>query len=123
MIEAEIETLGVKATGYNERKIEECLNCTKYKCDGCPVDRREGDKAYYERRKARLEGDMVCPHCGGKTKVMETRDWENTVVRRRKCKACGQLFYTEEGAIEYTEGCNRINEIYHTKKARAVSAG
>lgn len=66
---------------------------------------------------------MKCPLCGEQSKVMESREWHGTMLRRRKCKACGQLFYTEEVEIEYVEGCNRINEIYHTKKARAVSAG
>lgn len=118
MIEAEIETLGVKVTGYNDRKIEECLNCTKYKCDGCPVDRREGDKAYYERRKARLEGDMVCPHCGGKTKVVDSRAMDNTVIRRRRCDKCGQNTYTEERMMEYVTGMQSMSDAFKASRSK-----
>lgn len=39
---------------------------------------------------------MTCPVCGGVPKVKECRKDCETVVRRRICKACGYIFYTEE---------------------------
>ncbi len=40
---------------------------------------------------------MQCPHCGhGKHRVIDTRDREKTVRRRRKCLDCEQRFTTYE---------------------------
>ena len=39
---------------------------------------------------------MNCPECGEKSKVLETRKLRKTVVRIRKCSACGKAFETEE---------------------------
>ena len=43
---------------------------------------------------------MVCVHCGGKTKVVNSRQQRkaNQVWRRRQCLACGAVFSTREGA-------------------------
>lgn len=38
-----------------------------------------------------------CPSCGsGRTSVRDTRPYDNTVRRRRACKACGERFWTYE---------------------------
>lgn len=54
---------------------------------------------------------MKCPICGEQSKVMESRDSGKTIIRRRKCKACSQIFYTEEVAIDYYDGCQKISKI------------
>ena len=43
---------------------------------------------------------MDCPVCGGRTYVDScTRDCES-VYRRRKCKECNHVFYTDESEVE-----------------------
>lgn len=41
---------------------------------------------------------MVCPYCGGKTQVFNSRSQKrtNSKWRRRKCLECSSLFTTEE---------------------------
>jgi transcriptional repressor NrdR len=43
---------------------------------------------------------MVCVHCGGKTKVVNSRQQHksNQVWRRRQCLKCGAVFSTREAA-------------------------
>lgn len=45
---------------------------------------------------------MLCPKCGGGTKVCDTRyeGKENEVFRRHECKVCDNEFYTIEFEIE-----------------------
>lgn len=45
---------------------------------------------------------MVCPKCGGKVDVMETRNdfATNTIYRERFCKRCWRTFYTIESVAE-----------------------
>lgn len=45
---------------------------------------------------------MLCPKCGNRLGVVETRDWsDGNVYRRRKCKNCGHLIATIEIKIPY----------------------
>lgn len=39
---------------------------------------------------------MICPNCGGQTKVPMTMPNDASVQRQRKCKRCGHVFYTSE---------------------------
>ena len=41
---------------------------------------------------------MLCPVCGGQSRVLDTRtnDTVNTVKRRRECVECGKRFTTYE---------------------------
>lgn len=39
---------------------------------------------------------MTCPECGEKTKVLESKDNEDFVERRRECYSCGYRFNTIE---------------------------
>ena len=39
---------------------------------------------------------MICPNCGGKTKVQETRTDGELVIRHRKCPGCKLRFRTAE---------------------------
>ena len=45
---------------------------------------------------------MLCPKCGGVTKVCDTRyeDKENEIFRRRACKQCANEFFTVEFDVE-----------------------
>lgn len=39
---------------------------------------------------------MTCPKCGGEVTVVDSRSDVETVVRRRRCKECRYVFYTQE---------------------------
>lgn len=39
---------------------------------------------------------MKCPHCGKTTKVLESRESEHGLRRRRECEKCGKRFTTYE---------------------------
>ena len=42
---------------------------------------------------------MNCPHCGyTRTKVTDSRDWDQAIRRRRQCLACDQRYTTLERA-------------------------
>lgn len=44
---------------------------------------------------------MTCPICGGKTRVVDSRQPDvETVRRRRECLECGYRFNTEERETE-----------------------
>lgn len=45
---------------------------------------------------------MICPKCGGDTRVGDTRyeEKENEIFRRRVCKNCSNEFFTVEFGIE-----------------------
>lgn len=45
--------------------------------------------------------------CGGDTAVTETRTLEGVLRRRRKCKSCGQAFYTQEVFLYNAEDAPR----------------
>ena len=63
---------------------------------------------------------MMCPKCGGKTKVMDSRlamDQDEEVrVRRRTCESCGHILYTIEYEIDYTQGFDLINQHWRINK-------
>ena len=39
---------------------------------------------------------MICPYCGGFTKVLDSRETDDSVRRRRECRECGLRFSTTE---------------------------
>ena len=39
---------------------------------------------------------MICPKCGGRSKVKDSRPADDGTYRRRECLACGHLFTTYE---------------------------
>ena len=47
---------------------------------------------------------MLCPKCGGKSKVVNTRPVDNKRVRFRRCLKCKTYFYTLETHIPYETG-------------------
>ena len=58
---------------------------------------------------------MTCPVCEHKTTVLESRDFGDHMVRRRKCLSCKHIFFTEEidsvtAEAEYKEFHRRDKE-------------
>lgn len=48
---------------------------------------------------------MFCRECGGKAIVVESREYDNEVFRKRKCTKCGRMFFTMECEDdEYNDG-------------------
>lgn len=47
---------------------------------------------------------MVCPYCGGVTRVNESRPVNDQVIRRRVCLSCKTYFYTGESLLKYDTG-------------------
>jgi transcriptional regulator NrdR family protein len=39
---------------------------------------------------------MTCTKCGNDTKVIDTCHLAESVTRKRKCKSCDYVFFTEE---------------------------
>ena len=45
-------------------------------------------------------GYVECPECGGKTMVIDSREYAGAVYRRRVCKKCDYRFFSEETEID-----------------------
>lgn len=64
---------------------------------------------------------MICPECGSKDiGVIDTRSYEGSVFRKRKCKTCKAKFCTEEYVMcdskEYNAACVALKHIRDSKK-------
>lgn len=46
---------------------------------------------------------MLCPVCGGKTAVINSRPAEDEITRRRECRNCGHRFTTVEIDLDLYE--------------------
>ena len=46
---------------------------------------------------------MICPVCGSKTAVIDTKPAEDEIIRRRECRACGRRFNTIEVDLDLYE--------------------
>lgn len=44
---------------------------------------------------------MKCPKCSGASRVTDNVTLTNGNLRKRKCLACGNVFYTEELEIDF----------------------
>ena len=60
---------------------------------------------------------MLCPVCGNKTKVTESREVDYSIIRRRVCTVCKNTFCTEEAEIDYLDGSDKIAS-WHYKENR-----
>lgn len=58
---------------------------------------------------------MKCPVCGQNTEVVESRSRDLTTIRRRRCRKCDKLFYTNEEPMDYHEGSAKMLDIYNKK--------
>lgn len=51
---------------------------------------------------------MFCSNCGNRTKVVESRSFEEGTFRKHICKSCGNVMYTEEYESDDHEGLSYI---------------
>ena len=53
---------------------------------------------------------MICPNCGEKTTVIDTRPEHrnNTTYRKHRCKNCKHTFYTAEIRVPETQQFKNI---------------
>lgn len=53
---------------------------------------------------------MTCPMCNGKTKVIDSRDVEDSRYRRHECLCCKHRFSTYEIDADYYEMLKHIDK-------------
>ena len=58
---------------------------------------------------------MNCPVCGGNTAVKGCADDVDSVIRRRVCVNCGEVFYTEEVDMDFEKGKKLLNRLHNKK--------
>ena len=69
---------------------------------------------------------MKCPECGCETLVVDSRDNDGDIARRRECKACGCRFNTIESFLEGGKIVKRyvskhvICPFYHNEDALVI---
>ena len=56
---------------------------------------------------------MVCPGCGGKTRVVDSRKRQDSVKRMRECKTCRMHFTTIELDMDYYKSLKEEGEKSH----------
>ena len=59
---------------------------------------------------------MNCPVCSGQSQVRGTKPDVESVHRKRECKRCGYVFYTEERLAKNSYGYKFIYNEYKRKK-------
>lgn len=66
---------------------------------------------------------MTCPVCGGRTKVVDTRNCTDHIVRYRACRECEQRFCTIEVDVDmyYKQRKERPSEDGTVIKRAAVA--
>lgn len=64
---------------------------------------------------------MTCPHCGGATKVVDSRPSEDSVQRRRECLCCKQRFSTTEVDLQlYTKLASTLSVSENKNVRKAI---
>lgn len=66
---------------------------------------------------------MICPYCGGKTKVVESRESGAETVRERWCVECYKEFYTTEAVSDTTSTRLKISRAVRRIKDESRRAG
>ena len=61
---------------------------------------------------------MMCPKCGGDTRVVDSRS-DGRRIRKRKCCDCGKTFHTIEVIISDEAGVAILRGIYHVVRKGA----
>lgn len=51
-----------------------------------------------------------CKDCGVSLRVKDTREVDNTIIRRRVCPTCGRQYFTAEEPIRPETGRNFLND-------------
>lgn len=59
---------------------------------------------------------MLCPDCGNKTKVIDSRTDGKCVLRRRKCVKCGLVFFTSESIERSGEAFHKLFNLYQNRR-------
>ena len=60
---------------------------------------------------------MKCVYCGnGDTGVVNSAKTRKSVVRARKCKSCGKIFFTEEHETDNPEAMRNLLRSLHDKR-------
>lgn len=59
---------------------------------------------------------MNCPVCREKTSVTDTVRGSKSVHRKRWCKKCGRIFYTEEHVVESPERYCELRHEYDKRR-------
>ena len=64
---------------------------------------------------------IICPKCGGKSSVTDSRQTSTNIRRRRQCVACGSRWSTHEVLIGQGEAIDVMDEmidvLVETRKA------
>lgn len=61
---------------------------------------------------------MNCPKCGEATSVTHCRKDCESVYRRRKCKVCGHIFYTNEYEVESGDQYRETDSQYRSERRK-----
>ena len=63
---------------------------------------------------------MMCPNCGGKTRVADRVDntWDDEIYRERVCTECHHIFYTAEIEVEKNEQFKEKWYKYHRDRKK-----
>ena len=62
---------------------------------------------------------MRCPICNGDVKVMDSGTNAKTVIRRRKCLDCNNIFFTSETIIFNEVGAPLLNKLKNDNRLHA----
>ena len=62
---------------------------------------------------------MVCPECGGETRVINSVAVKDCVLRERMCTQCHFKTYTTEKETEWTATRKRLNRVKQLQKRKA----
>lgn len=63
---------------------------------------------------------MICPDCGGETKVIDSREVKDYCRRRRKCLKCRARYSTKETFFDFKKGRGFLTE-EETKKEKLIN--
>lgn len=64
---------------------------------------------------------MICPNCGGISKVIDSREVNDYCRRRRECLDCHARFSTKEVIYDYQKGYGAVSDAV-TKKERLMNS-
>lgn len=65
---------------------------------------------------------MICPKCGDKAKVVDSRQINEYRIRRNQCKSCRHLFYSREQLIPWIDGM-KLMDIYAEQRKEVRTDG
>lgn len=65
---------------------------------------------------------MRCAHCHGKTEVTDTRNYRNSIKRKRVCRNCKAVEYTYENSYDLSKALGELTAQIstHVKRTKAL---